>query len=102
MEDEMYCVGSANSMRHFLTSELFRVRAGRSLATSIRAIRAALREFVDAAGPGARNFRHHGGAMTDEILPPPLDDDPSIVPGFEDAPYMGTERSGRLARQAGD
>jgi hypothetical protein len=120
MEDEMYCVDSANAMRHFLTSELFRANAGRSLATSIRAIRAALREFVDAAGPGACNFRYHrGGAMTDEfslalgelrsrvgvqvaliayyydievedelaqILPPPLDDDPSIVPGFEGRP----------------
>ena len=120
MEDEMYCVDSANSMRHFLTSELFRAKAGSSLATSIRAIRAALREFLDAAGPEARNFRYHrSGAMTDEfslalgelrsrvglqvaliadqydievedelaqILPPPLDDDPSFVPGFEDRP----------------
>lgn len=120
MEDEMYCVASANDMRHFLTGELFRTRAGKSLATSIRAVRAALREFVDAAGPDARNFRHqHGGAMTDEfslalgelrsrvglqvaliayqydievehelaqILPPPLEDDPSFVPGFEDTP----------------
>jgi hypothetical protein len=118
-EDEMYCVASANDIRRFLTSELFQAKAGRSLATSIRTIRAALREFVDAAGPEARNFRYHHGAMTDEfslalgelrsrvglqaaliayhydieveddlaqILPPPLDDDPSFVPGFEDAP----------------
>ena len=81
------------------------------------AIRAALREFVDTAGPDARNFRYHHSAMTDEfslalgelrsrvglqvalianhygievedeladILPPLIDDDPSIVPGFEE------------------
>jgi Family of unknown function (DUF6650) len=118
MEDEMYCVGSANQIRHFLTSQLSQAKAGKSLATSIRAIRAAMREFVDAAGPGARNFRYkRDGAMTDEfslalgelrsfvglqvaliahhydievedelaqILPPALDDDPSIVPGFEE------------------
>lgn len=118
MEDEMYSVSSANAMRHFLTAELFRAKDGKSLAMSIRAIRAALREFVDAAGPQARNFRNrHGGGMTDEfslalgelrsriglhvaliayhygievedelaqILPPPLDDDPSFESGFED------------------
>lgn len=68
MEDEMHCVSSANEMRHFLSDQLFRVQAGKSLATSIRAIRAALREFVDAAGPNACNFRYHGGgAMTDEF-----------------------------------
>jgi hypothetical protein len=117
-EDEMYCVNSANEIRHFLTGQLSRARAGKSLDMSIRAMRAALREFVDAAGPDARNFRYNrGGAMTDEfslalgqlrslvglhvaliaqhydievedelaqILPPALDDDPSIVPGFEE------------------
>jgi hypothetical protein len=68
MEDEMYCVSSANEMRHFLTSQLFQVKAGKSLATSIRAIRAALRAFVDAAGPDACNFRHRSmGHTTDEF-----------------------------------
>jgi hypothetical protein len=30
-------------------------------------MRAATRAFVDAAGPSARNFRYHHGAMTDEF-----------------------------------
>lgn len=118
VEDEMHCVHSAIEMRRFLTDALSGAKAGKSLAASVRTIRAALRAFVDAAGPEARNFRYHrGDGMPDEysqalgelrsrvgqqvaliayhygvevegelaqILPPPLDDDPSFVPGFED------------------
>ena len=117
-EDETHCVASANDIRRFLTSLIPEAKDGKSLAESLRAIRAACRAFVDAAGPGAANFRYkHGGHMTDnfslalgelrirvglhvaliadqyeinvedalsEILPPPLDDDPSFVPGFEE------------------
>jgi hypothetical protein len=66
MEDELYCVDSANQIRHFLTDQLSQAKPGKSLATSIRAIRAAVRAFVEAAGVEARNFRYHRtGAMTD-------------------------------------
>jgi hypothetical protein len=66
-EDEMHCVMSANEIRHFLTHELSQAKAGKSLAQSLRAIRVALRAFVDAAGSGARNFRYRSGVMTDEF-----------------------------------
>jgi hypothetical protein len=60
MGHENYYLRSANETRHFLTSELFQAEAGKSLATSIKAIRAAMRRFVDAAGPGGRNFMDVG------------------------------------------
>jgi hypothetical protein len=50
---------------YFLTAEMSNARAGRSLAQSLRATRAAVRAFVDAAGPDARNFRYRHGQMTD-------------------------------------
>ena len=65
-EDEMHCVISANEIRHFLTEELSRARAGKSLAQSLRAMRAAFRAFVDAAGPNGRDFTYHRGLMTDQ------------------------------------
>lgn len=118
-EDEMHCVRSAIEIRQFLTNELTRAKPGRSLAESVRAMRTAMRAFVEAAGPDARNFRYHGGHQTDrfslalgelrshvglhlaviadqygievepnlaQILPPDVaaDNDPSIVPGWED------------------
>ena len=64
-EDEMHCVHSAIEIRHFLTDELAKAKPGRSLAESLRAMRTAMRAFVDAAGPGAVNFRYHHGHMTD-------------------------------------
>jgi hypothetical protein len=60
-EDELDCVNSAIEIRAFLTDELAKTKAGRSLADSLRAMRAAFRRFVDAAGPNARNFRRHSG-----------------------------------------
>lgn len=68
MEDEMHCVRSANEIRHFLTGVLGEAKAGNSLAMSIRAMRTALRAFVDAAGPNGDNFRYRRStAMTDEF-----------------------------------
>lgn len=68
MEDEQYCVDSANQIRHFLTDQLSQAKAGKSLATSIKAVRTAVRAFVEAAGGDARNFRYHrSGAMADEF-----------------------------------
>jgi hypothetical protein len=54
--DEGYCVSSANEIRHFLTQQISAVKPGKDLANSLRAMRAACRKFVDAAGPGAENF----------------------------------------------
>lgn len=58
-EDVPHSVYSANATRTFLTEELTKAKPGKSLAQSLRAIRAAMRAFVDAAGPNARNFRRH-------------------------------------------
>ena len=54
--DEMYCVNSANEIRHFLTGQISAAKPGKDLANSLRAMRAACRKFVDAAGPNADNF----------------------------------------------
>jgi hypothetical protein len=64
-EDELDCVHSAIDIRRFLTEELTKAKPGRSLAESLRAMRAVMRAFVEAAGPNARNFRYHHGHMTD-------------------------------------
>jgi hypothetical protein len=56
--DERYCVSSANEIRKALTDELAKAKPGRSLADSLRAMRAAARQFVDAAGPEARYFSY--------------------------------------------
>jgi hypothetical protein len=64
-EDELHCVRSAIEIRRFLSDELTRARPGRSLEQSLRAIRTAMRAFVDSAGPDAVNFRYHNGHMTD-------------------------------------
>jgi hypothetical protein len=117
--DELHCVHSAIEIRHFLTEELTKAKPGRSLADSLRAMRTAMRAFVDAAGPDACDFRYYHGHMTDrfslalgelrsriglhlaviadqygievepglaKILPPDVsaDDDPTILPGWED------------------
>jgi hypothetical protein len=66
-EDEVHCVHSAIEIRKFLTDELASAKPGRSLAASLRAMRLALRGFVDAAGPNAREFRYHGGTQTDSF-----------------------------------
>jgi hypothetical protein len=65
--DQYYCVGSANDIRHYLTDELNSAKAGRSLEASLKAIRAAMRAFVDAAGPDARNFEYHETMQTNEF-----------------------------------
>ena len=56
LEDEIHCVQSANEIRHFLTGQISPARSS-DLVESLRAMRAASRRFVDAAGPNARNFR---------------------------------------------
>jgi hypothetical protein len=64
-QDQMHCVGSAIGIRNFLTKELMNGKPGKSLAASLRAMRAACRNFVEAAGPDARNFRFRDGHHTD-------------------------------------
>lgn len=59
LEDEMTCVRSANEIRHYLTRQIGAARSD-DLVVSLRAMRAAARKFVDAAGPNAQNFGHSG------------------------------------------
>ncbi|HET9893576.1 MAG TPA: DUF6650 family protein [Streptosporangiaceae bacterium] len=66
-EDERYCVQSAIEIRRFLSDELAEAKTGHSLEQSLRAMRTALRAFVDAAGPDAVYFRYHHGHMTDQF-----------------------------------
>jgi hypothetical protein len=60
-EDQMHCVNSAIQIRDFLTRELTNAKPGKSLDDSIRAMRAAFRKFVEAAGPNACNFGREYG-----------------------------------------
>lgn len=57
--DELACVESAIKCRAFLTEQLMTIQPGTTLEDSLRGMRAALRTFVDAAGPNVRNFRGH-------------------------------------------
>lgn len=66
-EDELHCVHSAIEIRKFLTDELTKAKPGKSLDSSLRAIRVACRRFVEAAGPDARDFRYHHGDQTDRF-----------------------------------
>jgi hypothetical protein len=50
------CIKSANIVRDFLTNELNSNSPGPELAATLRAMRAACREFVDAGGPDGRSF----------------------------------------------
>jgi hypothetical protein len=54
-EDELHCLQSALAIRTFLSGQISKAH-GKELIASLRAMRAAARQFVDAAGPRARNF----------------------------------------------
>ncbi|GIF53475.1 hypothetical protein DFJ67_1176 [Asanoa ferruginea] len=56
MEDSMHCIRSAIEIRQMLTREMNASKPGETLEHSLRAMRAACRKFVDAAGPDAENF----------------------------------------------
>jgi hypothetical protein len=60
-EEEAHCVASANDIRNELTRELQQSTLSTGMTQSLKAIRAASREFVDEAGPDGRNFRHAHG-----------------------------------------
>jgi hypothetical protein len=66
-EDELPCVRSALEIRRYLYDELAKAKPGKSLEQSMRAMRAAMRAFIDAAGPNAVNFRYHHAHMTDSF-----------------------------------
>ncbi len=55
-KDQDHCVASAIEIRNYLTTELGLTKQGSSLSMSLRAIRAACRQFVEAGGPRGRNF----------------------------------------------
>ena len=59
-EDELECVGSAQEIRRFLTQEIFGAKPGKSLSQRLSLLREAARNFVDRAGPRAREFRSDG------------------------------------------
>ena len=63
VENEVFCVRSANAAREFLTDQLSKAKPGKSLAASLKAMRTSFRRFVEAAGDDGRNFRysHHFG-----------------------------------------
>lgn len=61
MEDEMHCVRSAIEIRNRLTDLIPSARQGKGVEQSLRAIRAACTQFVNQAGPGARNFQGFHG-----------------------------------------
>jgi hypothetical protein len=61
MEDEAHCVASAIEIRHELTHELQQSTLNAGMTACLKAIRAACREFVDAAGPEGHNFWHAHG-----------------------------------------
>src|SRR6266540_6001009 len=106
-EDEMECVRSAEQIRRELTRELAEARPGASLASSLRAIRAACRRFhhprpwePDPMAAALGELRSlvglHVAAIAGEyslevedglsrILPPVVDadDDPAWLPGFD-------------------
>lgn len=64
-EDEVYCVRSALEIRRFLTTQLGHGGMSRSLRTSLGAMRSGCREFIEAAGPDASNFRHRQSVQAD-------------------------------------
>jgi hypothetical protein len=54
--DHRYCLSSVNEIRQFLTAQISAADT-EELEASLRAMRAACRKFVDAAGPDAQNFK---------------------------------------------
>ncbi|WP_055483151.1 DUF6650 family protein [Sphaerimonospora mesophila] len=68
MEDEVHCVRSAIQIRAFLTEQLTQRHIGQELRQILKAMRAACRHFVDAAGPDGRNFEYRMGLAGDNAF----------------------------------
>lgn len=58
IEDEAHCVASALECRSFLTNQILDAAPGKPLEATLKAMRAAFRQFVDRGGPHGRNFQH--------------------------------------------
>jgi hypothetical protein len=58
IEDEAHCVASALECRTFLTTQISVATPDEPLEATLKAMRAAFRQFVDRAGPHGRNFQH--------------------------------------------
>ncbi|MFI6079199.1 DUF6650 family protein [Actinoplanes sp. NPDC051343] len=67
--DEMHCVRSALEIRRVLTEQLDLAQPGKDLSRSLRAMRAACRKFVEAAGPDASNFSRRAANTNAFALP---------------------------------
>lgn len=65
MEDERFCVLSAIECRNFLTEQMGMPGVGSSLLRSLRAMRLAMRQFVERGGPYGQNFSHRESYGTD-------------------------------------
>lgn len=60
VEDEAHCVASALACRSFLTSQISAAIPDEPLEVTLKAMRAAFRQFVERAGPRGQNFYHRG------------------------------------------
>ncbi len=60
MEDEYQCVRSVMEIRRSISGLLSRTSERSQLTASLRAIRAACRDFLSAAGPDGRSFHAQG------------------------------------------
>jgi len=58
VEDEADCVASALECRRFLTGQIAAASPGGPLEATLKAMRAAFRQFVERGGPFGRNFQH--------------------------------------------
>lgn len=58
-EDQRHCLTSALQIREYLTKQINAANSGKTLEQTLKAMRAAFRKFVDAAGPDAVNFLEH-------------------------------------------
>lgn len=56
VEDQHHCVASALEIRKYLGREISAAKPGKTLEQTLKAMRAAFRKFVEAAGPDAINF----------------------------------------------
>ncbi len=57
MEDEQHCMSSAQQSRVFLTEQITTATPGKPLEATLKAMRAAFRQFMERGGPHGRNFQ---------------------------------------------
>lgn len=65
-EDQRHCLASALQIREYITKQINAANPGKTLEQTLKAMRAAFRKFVDAAGPDAIYFSsYHGSHQAD-------------------------------------